>query len=231
VPRATTAYRHVANTLRGQIERGKLKPGDRIPSLTELQERFGVSDTVILEARKVLVAEGLLRARAGDGTYVQEPPKPKRLLRNLTNPGEAPFLLEEDETALSPEVVEEPGAVAASAGVARRLRVPPGEQVLRLRQVFRYGETPVQLVTTHTVRATDVTASGPLWEDELAVRPAADAEARALHGVAGNLATVVTRTDFTERSEAFRVVETVILTDRFTVVYQHKQWHLSAEQQ
>ncbi|MFI8854779.1 GntR family transcriptional regulator [Streptomyces sp. NPDC053499] len=224
-----TAYRRVANALRGQIERGRLKPGDRIPSLTELQQAFGVSDTVILEARKVLVAEGLLLARAGDGTYVRERPRPKRVLRNLTDPAQAPFLLEEDDAELVPEVVEGPRTVTAAAEVARRLRIRAGERVLRLRQVFHYGETPVQQVTTHTVQAADATAGAPLWEDELTVRPAADAEARALHGVAGNLATVVTRTDFNESGAALRLVETVMLTDRFTVVYQQKQWHLSAE--
>ncbi|MGP3991631.1 GntR family transcriptional regulator [Streptomyces sp. 3N207] len=214
-----TAYRRVADTLREQIHAGTLKPGDRIPSLSELQEHFGVSDTVILEARKILVAEGLLQARAGDGTYVRERTAPKRLVRVEARPGEAPFRVEEDEAALLSEVVEKTGKRAVSGEVARRLGIKPGQKVLRLRQVFCHGDSPTQLVTTYAAKAADVMADALLWEDELSVRPAADAEGRSLQGAAGHPATVVTRTDFAQSGRALRVVETVMLAERFTVVY------------
>ncbi|THA28176.1 GntR family transcriptional regulator [Streptomyces sp. A1547] len=58
-PPTTTTLRRPS-----KIADERLKPGDKIPSLTELQAEYGVSDTVILEARKVLVAEGLLVARS-----------------------------------------------------------------------------------------------------------------------------------------------------------------------
>ncbi|GAA1111228.1 GntR family transcriptional regulator [Streptomyces javensis] len=222
MPRATTAYRRVADTLREQIKDGTLKPGDRIGSLSELQEQFGVSDTVILEARKVLVAEGLLQPRAGDGTYVRDRPIPKRLLRNGTGPGQPPFRPEEDEGALFPEVVEEAGKVAAPAEVARRLGIKPGRKVVRLRQIFRHDGAPIQLVTTHVAKVADLRTAAPLWEDELSARPATDSEGRALEGVAGHLVTVVTRTERSESGRTLRVVETVVLADRFTVVYQQQ---------
>ncbi|GAA2638354.1 GntR family transcriptional regulator [Streptomyces axinellae] len=230
MPREMTAYRRVADALRGQIKGGTLKPGDRIPSLSELQEQFGVSDTVILEARKILAAEGLLQARTGDGTYVRERPEPKRLLRNETFPVGAPFRLEEGEATLLPEVVEEMGTVAVSGAVARQLGIVPGKEVLRLRQVFRHDEHPAQLVTTYVVKAADVTADAPWWEDELSVRPADDAEGRSLHGVAGHPATVVTRTEFAESGQALRVVVTVMLAERFTVIYRRQPESARAEQ-
>ncbi|WP_327322555.1 winged helix-turn-helix domain-containing protein [Streptomyces sp. NBC_01210] len=130
--RRTTAYRRVAEELREQIADGRLKPNERIPSLTELQEQFGVSDTVILEARKVLVAEGLLQARTGDGTYVRERPEPQRLLhQEPDDPTEPPFRLERDESGLFPDIleVEAEASVPAPAAVARRLGVKTGRKV------------------------------------------------------------------------------------------------------
>jgi DNA-binding GntR family transcriptional regulator len=219
VARRTTAYRRVADTLREQIEDGRLQPGDRIGSLSELQEEFGVSDTVILEARKVLVAEGLLQPRSGDGTYVRERPEPKRLVhQDRTGPGEPPFRLEEGESGLFPDVLEESTRVAAPAGVARRLGIKATRKVSRTQQVFRLDGAPAQLVTTYAATAADAKATESRWEEELSSRPALDAEGRALDGVAGHLVTCVTRTDF-DQDRALRVVETVVLAERYLLVY------------
>ncbi|MFJ1837826.1 GntR family transcriptional regulator [Streptomyces sp. NPDC088175] len=217
--RRTTAYRRVADTLREQINDGRLQPGDRIGSLSELQEEFGVSDTVILEARKVLVAEGLLQPRSGDGTYVRERPEPKRLMhRDSTGPGEPPFALEDGESGLFPDVVEESTRVAAPAGLARRLGVKAGRRLIRTQQVFRHDGAPVQLVTVYAVTAADAKATESRWEEELSSRPALDAEGRTLDGVAGHLVTCVIRTDF-DQDRVLRVVETVVLAERYLLVY------------
>jgi DNA-binding GntR family transcriptional regulator len=222
VARRTTAYRRVADTLREQIDDGRLKPGDRIGSLSELQEQFGVSDTVILEARKVLVAEGLLQPRSGDGTYVRERPEPRRLVhRESRSPGEPPFQLEDGESGLFPDVSEESTRVAAPAGVARRLGIKPSRKVSRTRQIFRHDEEPAQLVTVYAATVADAKATETRWEEELSSRPALDSEGRALDGVAGHLVTCVTRTDF-DQERALRVVETVVLAERYTIVYQRQ---------
>ncbi|MEJ8654776.1 GntR family transcriptional regulator [Streptomyces sp. MS1.AVA.3] len=171
--RRTTAYRRVADTLREQIEDGSLQPGDRIGSLSELQEQFGVSDTVILEARKVLVAEGLLQPRSGDGTYVRQRPKPRRLVhRESSGPGEPPFQLEEGESGLFPDVVEESARISAPAGVALRLGIKVGSRLVRTQQVFRHNEEPAQLVTVYAATAADAKAPATRWEEEVASRPA-----------------------------------------------------------
>ncbi|MFH8294952.1 GntR family transcriptional regulator [Streptomyces sp. NPDC018059] len=221
--RRTTAYRRVADTLREQIDDGRLKPGDRIGSLSELQEQFGVSDTVILEARKVLVAEGLLQPRSGDGTYVRERPAPRRLVRqDSPAPGEPPFRLEDGESGLFPDVVEENTRIAAPPEVARRLGIKTTRKISRTRQVFRHDGAPAQLVTVYAVTAADAKAAGSRWEDELSSRPALDAEGRALEGVAGHLVTCATRTDFDDQDRALRIVETVVLAERYTLVYQRQ---------
>jgi len=219
VARRTTAYRRVAQDLRDQIADGRLQPGDRIPSLTELQEEFGVSDTVILEARKVLVAEGLLIARTGDGTYVRERPEPQRLVhQEPDNPAQPVFRLEAGETGLFPDVVEveTEAIVEAPAAVARMLGVKAGRKVKRSVRLFRHDAVPVQLVTVYTLASGKTAAAG--MEEEITARPALDAEARALEGVVGQPVTVATRIERPETGRA-RVLETVVLAERYTLVY------------
>lgn len=84
------AYLRVAGDLRKKIVDGSLPPHTRLPSQARIREEYGVSDTVALEARKVLMAEGLVEGRSGSGTYVRERPVPRRLARSGYRPdGEA----------------------------------------------------------------------------------------------------------------------------------------------
>ncbi|MFB7649453.1 GntR family transcriptional regulator [Streptomyces sp. NPDC056084] len=217
--RRTTAYRRVAQDLRDQIADGRLKPRDRIPSLTALQEAYGCSDTVILEARKVLVAEGLLVAKTGDGTYVRGRPDPLRLVYGRPEDREQPlFRLELGEAGLFPDVVtvEPEESISASAAVAAALGVRAGRKVRRSVRLFRHEGEAVQLVTVHALvsgRAPAVALSV-----DISARPASDAEGRALGGVAGQSLLVATQADRPEVGAA-RLVETVVLAERFTLVY------------
>lgn len=69
----------LAAHLAGQIERGELAPGDRLPTEVQLSAAHGVSRTVVREAVHQLRSRGLLLARQGSGVYVQ-PPAPNRPL-------------------------------------------------------------------------------------------------------------------------------------------------------
>ncbi len=55
----------------GDIVRGEIKPGERLPREAELIERFQASRTSIREALKVLTAKGLVQARQRVGTRVR----------------------------------------------------------------------------------------------------------------------------------------------------------------
>ncbi len=80
------AYLRVAGDLRKKITDGLLPPHTRLPSQARIREEYGVSDTVALEARKVLMAEGLVEGRSGSGTYVRERPVPRRVARSGFRP-------------------------------------------------------------------------------------------------------------------------------------------------
>lgn len=58
--------------LRQLVLSGQFRPGEFLPPQRELAERFGVGASTIREAVQALVAVGLLRSRAGKGTWVRE---------------------------------------------------------------------------------------------------------------------------------------------------------------
>lgn len=71
-PRATF-HEQVVEQLGREICSGHYKPGQVLPSETELCERFGYSRIVIREAIKSLVAKGVLEVSRRVGTLVLEP--------------------------------------------------------------------------------------------------------------------------------------------------------------
>jgi GntR family transcriptional repressor for pyruvate dehydrogenase complex len=60
----------VAEQIRGFIEQGPLKAGDRLPSEAELARQLGVSRSVVREALGRLETMGLLSSRQGRGSFV-----------------------------------------------------------------------------------------------------------------------------------------------------------------
>lgn len=213
--RTTTRYQIVAQDLRSKIDDKRLKPGDKIPSLTELQAEYGVSDTVILEARKVLVAEGLLVARSGDGTYVRARPELQRLVRHVPAAPDQPlFRLETLGGGLFPDVVEvaPEASVPVPASVAKLLGVQAASRTTRL---FRHDGAPVQVVTVYEATGG---SEGAVAEELISSRAALDVEAQMLEGVAGQLVTEDTWVERTP-SGAARVVTTVVLAELYTLVF------------
>lgn len=58
--------------LRAGVMDGRLAPGDRLPSTRELAARLEVSRKTTLDVFERLIAEGYLRTRTGDGTFVAD---------------------------------------------------------------------------------------------------------------------------------------------------------------
>jgi len=71
---APTLSDQVTEALRGRIESGQLKPGEKLPPEVVLAPEFGVSRTVVREAISRLKHEGLLESRQGSGVFVSHKP-------------------------------------------------------------------------------------------------------------------------------------------------------------
>jgi DNA-binding LacI/PurR family transcriptional regulator len=66
-------YKKVYQALWRDIQAGRLKKGDRLPSEAELVRKFGASRITVGRAVRDLQREGVVERRAGSGTYVRAP--------------------------------------------------------------------------------------------------------------------------------------------------------------
>ena len=60
----------IANALQAEIDKGHLKPGDRLPGEQALAETFGVSRNVVREAIARMRSDGVVQSRQGIGAFV-----------------------------------------------------------------------------------------------------------------------------------------------------------------
>ncbi len=65
-------FNGLAAVLRQDIVGGKLLPGTRLPTRTDLARQYCTTKVTIQRAMDLLVADGLVTARVGDGTFVAE---------------------------------------------------------------------------------------------------------------------------------------------------------------
>jgi len=63
-------YRQLADLIVARIEAGELQPGRPIPSVSRLQQEYGLARGTVLHAVAVLVEEGWVQVVKGRGTYV-----------------------------------------------------------------------------------------------------------------------------------------------------------------
>ncbi|WP_329332572.1 GntR family transcriptional regulator [Streptomyces sp. NBC_00663] len=63
-------YAAVADAVAGQIARGELRPGDRIPGELEMAATYGVARMTVARAVRELRERGLVQTVRGKGTFV-----------------------------------------------------------------------------------------------------------------------------------------------------------------
>jgi DNA-binding GntR family transcriptional regulator len=73
-------YQQIAEDLRDQIESGELSRGERIPTEADLVSTFDASRNTIRDAIKLLISQGIMEARPGQGTFVLKQIEPFAIL-------------------------------------------------------------------------------------------------------------------------------------------------------
>ncbi len=66
----TFLYQQIAESIRNQILDGRLKPGDRLPSVRQLNEQWNCTPGTVQRAYQELAHQGLVVSRSGKGTQV-----------------------------------------------------------------------------------------------------------------------------------------------------------------
>lgn len=65
-------WKRIATDLRAKILGGRWQPGDRLPTMAQLQQQYGVAKGTIRNAVDLLRDEDLVDTRGGSGIYVRE---------------------------------------------------------------------------------------------------------------------------------------------------------------
>jgi len=105
----THIYQKIAEEIRREILQGRLKPGDRLPSVRQAAAEWDCTVGTVQRAYQELAMLGLVVSRTGQGTHVVSSPQPAgdSFLRwaNLVHRSEA-FLLEVLTAGYSPEEID-----------------------------------------------------------------------------------------------------------------------------
>jgi DNA-binding GntR family transcriptional regulator len=238
------AYLRVAGDLRRKILDGTLPPHARLPSQARIRSDYGVSDTVALEARKVLMAEGFVEGRSGSGTYVRERPVPRPVVRSGFRPTGAPSPYRQEQADEASKGTWESHTVQedASPQIAQRLAIAPGDRVMRTHYLFRTEGEPSMLSTSWEPLA--LTARTPVllpeegpvggqgvvprmaaidvvvdhMAEEVGARPGLAEETALLGGVPGHIVIEIRRTYFAS-GRPVETADVVLPADRFRAVY------------
>lgn len=108
----------VADALRIEIASKALAPGDKLPSIRSLAERFGVAPMTAQSAIDVLRAEGLIYSSPGRGTFVSADAKSS----DANGPSPEYLAISEHLSALDTQMQEIAGRVDELEKLVRRER-------------------------------------------------------------------------------------------------------------
>lgn len=153
-------YLRIAGDLRDRITSGDLAPGDRLPTLPALCERYGVSETTARHAVGVLRGEGLVETRTRAGTVVRERPPVHRLAADryrtpAAGPPQTAFTRDQGIGWSEYRLDKKFEKVKAGPQLAALFEAEPGEMLLARHFVFYDADQPTQMSTSY-LRWSDV---------------------------------------------------------------------------
>jgi GntR family transcriptional regulator len=138
-PAFSPLYQQIKGLLTRSLSSSEWKPGEALPSESELAQRFKVSQGTVRKALDALAADGLLVRRQGKGTFVAthaEAQVQYRFLRLMPDQG--------PREAMQRRFLDF-RRLRAPAEIARALDLDSGDSVLQLRRLLLAGEVPVVL--------------------------------------------------------------------------------------
>jgi GntR family transcriptional regulator, phosphonate transport system regulatory protein len=138
-----TAWRHVTDEIERAIAHGEFAAGERLPSETDVAQRFGVHRHTVRRALAELAGRGLVRAERGSGTFVKTGRLPYPI-RQRTRFSDIVGAAGRDPGGRLVGHATEP----AQGEIARRLELPVGAPVIRLDIVRSVDGVPVSFGTT-----------------------------------------------------------------------------------
>lgn len=142
-PAFSPLYQQIKSLLTRSLQAGEWRPGEAIPSETELAARYKVSQGTVRKAIDELATENLVMRRQGKGTFVAthaEEQVQYRFLRLVPDAGG-----EHGKAGPAQRRFLDCRRVRATAEVARALELKAGDPVIQARRLLLFGGRPVVL--------------------------------------------------------------------------------------
>jgi GntR family transcriptional regulator len=149
----------IADSLREDIDAGRLKPGDTLPSEKQLEEQFSLSRTTVRRALAQLTIEGrLTEGRGRNGRQVAERTvldfdavrsESRAFAAERGRLGSDAYVTTAHEQGHTAHQDIDPAVVAATADIAQRLGIAEGERVWVRRRVRYLDGKPNDLNDTY----------------------------------------------------------------------------------
>ena len=137
-------YHQIRTLLLQQIESGRLKPGDAVPTERELIDRYGVSRITVRQALNSLAVDGLLYRQPGRGTFVRRS-RIEQELASLTG-----FSEEMIARGLTPAArLISTTMLQPDAATATSLRLAPGQRVFHMVRLRLADREPMAVDVTY----------------------------------------------------------------------------------
>ena len=226
-------YHQLKTVILQEIETGRWKPDEQLPTEEQLSLRFHVSKITVRQALRELANLGWVRREQGRGTFVQKLALEEgpRKLTNFTEDMRLHGL------AATSQVLDK-GVVAAPADVAAQLRIPVADSVFCLRRLRLADGVPLGIQTAYLpitmVRGIeeipfedlslyDVLRTRfdlhPIRAKETLIAVAVNAdEAGLLRVPAGSPALAAERTTFLAQDVPLEYAQSIMRGDRYKVV-------------
>jgi len=141
---AVPLYQQLKAAILREIQAGRWKPGDRLPTEDALIARFHVSKITVRQALRELAQTGYIRREQGRGTFVLPPPLEEgpRELTSFTGEMRGHGLV------ATSRVIDQ-AIVTAPADIASRLDIAAGAPVFRLQRLRLADGEPMGLQTAY----------------------------------------------------------------------------------
>lgn len=224
-------YHQLQAVLKAEIESGKWRPGEQIPTESQLAEDFRVSKITVRQALQELVDLGYIHREHGRGTFValrkfDEGP------RELTSFSEE---MKSHSLAASSRILKQ-SVGNADRRVAEALEIPAGDSVLVIKRLRLANGEPLTVQTAHIpaalVPGLEIDEFASLYDvlqnryhlyaaraRETYLAAVADASVTKLLGIkAGAPVFQVERVTFLPNDKPFEFVQSTIRGDRYSIV-------------
>lgn len=133
-------YKQLKNLILEEIEKGILKPNQKIPTELEMSEKYQISRMTVRKAMAELVEEDVLAKKQGKGTFVREP----KMTEDLSNANSFTKLCRRNGKVPGGKTLKFVMSEPTDRDI-KELNLKEGEKVIRIERMRTADDVPVML--------------------------------------------------------------------------------------